>query len=571
MHQKTDQTITQKEQDLLAIIANYESKFTDLQNQNIELKSQLTTKDLLILRNNELILQLQEQLKRAYANRYGRTSERYENVAQIGFFDEMPEETKPEQDLPAIDDEAEVAAEVETKEAQEKQKKKTGRKKLPDYLPREELICALPESELSTEEGYKFSKIGEEISEHLEVIPASVKVIRVIRYKYACRDREEYGIKLAPSLANQAIPKSIAGNGMIAHMLVQKFCYHLPFYRQQQIWKDLEVEIPRATMCNWACKVSELFEPMMNVLKKEIFSSGYIHADETPVTVLDYKEGTIDRPKNKDDPRDKKTSKCFMWVYGNSLNKLVMFDYQKTRSGSHANDFLKGFTGYIQADAYSGYDQVYNKDRIEVACMAHARRKFADILKIDKKHTHANYAMREIQRLYAVEKDIKDLEAKSKDGLSFDEIKKIRLDKAKSVLEELFRWMENLVLKTPPKGSLGIALNYSLKNRKALARYLDEGFLDIDNNFAERAIRPFTLGRKNWLFCGNHDGAKSSAIIYSLLECAKAYDLKPYDYLKYLLDNIKPAMPKEELKKLLPHLVKMPSKTEEQKILQGVF
>ena len=495
----------------------------------------------------------------------------------MGFFDEMPEEAKPQEDLPEVSDAEEVPvdnAANATLDTKDKKKKKTGRKKLPDYLPREELICKLLDSELETEEGHKFIKIGEEISEHLEVIPAQVKVIRVTRYKYACKAREEYGIKLAPNLANQAIPKSMAGNGMIAHMLVQKYCYHLPFYRQEQIWKSLDVDIPRATMCNWAYKVSELLHPLMDVLKKEIFSSGYIHADETPVTVLDYKEGKLailKNDKNKDDPRDQKTSKCYMWIYGNSINNLVMFDYQQTRSGSHANNFLASFKGYIQADAYSGYDQVYNHERIEVGCMAHARRKFADILKIDKRHNHANHAMREIQKLYMVERNIKELKAKSKDELSFDEIKKIRSEKAQPILEELFKWMENLVLKTPPKGSLGMALNYSLKNRRALVRYLDEGFLDIDNNFAERAIRPFTLGRKNWLFCGNHEGAESSAIIYSLIECAKAYEIKPYDYLKYLLDTIKPGMTVEELKALLPHEVKMPIKTDDKKILHGIF
>lgn len=531
---------------------NLKAQNESLLSSILELRNKLNQKDELLVSKEDLIIQLHHKLKMAYAYKYARRSERYDDPRQLKLFDYSEWEAK--QDL--VKDEEE-ALEIKEEDSSNKEKddvvklkKKTGRKKIPSYLPREEVICKLPESELTTEEGYSFTKIGEEVSEHLEVIPASIKVMKIIRYKYACKEREELGVKIAPNLSNQAIPKSIAGNGMVSHMLVQKYCHHLPLYRQEQIWKNLDIDISRSSMCNWISKSSKLFKLMIPLIKKEILSSGYIHADETPVTVLDYKDVDLERIKLENLDL-KKTSRSYMWVYGNSLNKLVLFDYRQSRSGKHAYEFLYGFKGYLQADAYSGYDKIYGSEVIEVGCMAHARRKFSDILKISKNHTHANYACKEIQKLYNIERVLKDLE--EKEDIGFDEIRSIRSKKSRPILEDLFEWMNEIFLKTPAKGSLGLAISYCLKNKDALMRYLDQGYLNIDNNFAERSIRPFAIGRKNWLFSGNHEAAEDSAIIYTLIESAKAYNIKPYDYLKYLLDNIKENMKDEDLRKLLPN------------------
>jgi transposase len=274
------------------------------------------------------------------------------------------------------------------------------------------------------------------------------------------------------------------------------------------------------------------------VLKKSVLDK-YINVDETPVTVLTHRNASGN------------SRQSYMWVYGNSCKKLIFYDYQETRAGRHAYEILRDFEGHIQADAYSGYDQVYTDPaRREVGCWAHARRKFHDIVKVEAKHKEANQALKEIGKLYKLEADIREQEETQK--LTDEQIQQWREEYSVPILNKLESWMSEIMVKTPPKGLLAKAIGYCLKNWAALMEYTKYGYLNIDNNFAENAIRPFALGRKNWLFHGNHKGAEAAAIIYSLLQSAKANGLKPHEYMTYLLDNIK-TTPAAEMEKLLPH------------------
>ncbi len=501
---------------------------------------------------------LTEEVKRLNAAYFGRSSERHVDPADP-LVDAFDEDKAPDS---GTDEDQEDSAEVETITYTRKKKGGVpGRKALPDYLERVRVEYALPESELIAPEGFMFVKIGEVITETLEIIPAKVYVIQHVRFQYACREREEYGVKLAP-VPEQVIPKSIANPGLLAHVLVQKYCYHLPLYRQEMIWRDLEVNLPRNTLCGWVLKCAEVLRPLGAVLQKEILKDGYVHADETPVSVLTHKNGKAKTGEAREvKPDDAQVQKAYMWVYLNSFEHLVMYDYHDNRAGACARDYLKDFRGYIQSDAYSGYDALFqNKERISVGCMAHARRKFASIVKVQKKHANGNHALKEIKALYTIEKEIR--EQKEKDlaagvPIDYEAIKQKRVKEAAPILCKLKSWMDDLSPKAPPKGLLGKALAYSLNNWAELTCYLKEGYLDIDNNAVENAIRPFAIGRKNWLFCGNDEGARAAALIYSLIESAKANHLKPFEYLKYVLTEVKRTTTEEALLKLLPHYAKL--------------
>lgn len=494
----------------------------------------LAEKTTLAERLAEEVKRLTLELKLALAAKYARSTERYVDARQGSLFDE-PEAVVTE----AAEEELE-----ETKSTSKSNKKKPGRKPLPEYLPRVRKEYTLPESELKTEEGFMFVKIGEVTTEELLFIPARVEIIEHVRFKYACKEREEYGVKIAP-MEERVIPQGIASPSLLAHVLVQKYCYHLPLYRQEQKWKELDIELKRNTLCNWVMQCAKLLEPIYEVLKKEVLSSNYIHADETPVTVLTHGQN------------EKNRRRSYMWVYGNSLDRLVFYDYQQTRSGENASTMLQNFKGHIQADAYAGYNQVYLAGkRTEVGCWAHARRNFHDIIKAQATHQHADYALRQIKKLYKVEDDIDRHREAHK--LTYAQIKRWRKKHSTPILKELKVWMEDILPKTMPKGLLGKAISYALNNWKALIEYTKHGHLKIDNNFAENAIRPFALGRKNWLFHGNHKGARASAVIYSILESAKAHGLKPHEYMTHLLTNIKAAKAAEELAALLPHKIEAP-------------
>ncbi len=376
-----------------------------------------------------------------------------------------------------------------------------------------------------------------------QIIPAEIKVIRHIRLKYACKDcegTEDDGptVKIAP-LPIQFIPKGIATPGLVAQLLISKFEDALPFYRQEKIFSRLGIDIPRSTMCGWAIKAAEQCNPLLELLHQKILSGPLINIDETPVQVMK-------------EPGRSNTSKSYMWVFRGGLpdKPVLIFQYHPTRSGQVPNEFLKDYSGYIQTDAYSGYDALGRRpDIYHVGCWSHARRMFVKVVKAASgkgKKGHAEIAIEYIQEIYAVEKSAR------KDQLTPDQIVALRQEKSKPVLEKFKVWLNALAGKTPPKGLLGKAVNYTLKNWPRLVRYLENGYNSPDNNMAENAIRPFVVGRKNWLFFGHPNGASAGSCLYSLIETAKACGLKPYNYLRYLFDNIPFAKTEPDYEKLLP-------------------
>ncbi len=487
-------------------------------NDNVELKEKLIHFE----KEHEKLLGYIRQLKQ---DKYGRKADVVSDVTSLlpGFedlFDEIfIEEKKDEEE------------EVEKPLGKARNK---GRRALPKNLPRHREIHDLSAEEKICACGCELHKIGEEVSERLDYVPAQATVIEIVRFKYACKSCEE-GVKISPVPA-QAIPKGIPTAGLLAHILTSKYVDHIPLYRQSNMLQRIGVDISRGTMSGWVLKCGELLSPLRDLLKEHIVSDTYVRADETPVQVLQ-------------EPNRKDTTKSYIWVYltGGHKNFAVVYEYKETRSGEGPEEFLKDFKGYLQSDAYGGYNGIINRpENTSVGCWAHARRKYIAVVKMfPQKPGKAAEIVGVIRGLYKIEEEMKEQK------LSPEEVRIIRQEKSKPILEKLKKQLQGLKLMVPPKNPLAGAIGYTLNNWNSLTTYLEDGRLDIDNNAAERAIRPFAIGRKNWLFMGNPNGAKAASIIYSLIETAKANGLEPYKYLRYLLETI-PSIAPENISSLLP-------------------
>lgn len=414
--------------------------------------------------------------------------------------------------------------------------KARGRKPLPAELPRVRIEHELPESERQCKCGCQLIEIGEETSEQLDIIPAKIQILVNVRKKYACNQCEQ-GVKTAEAPA-QAIPKSNASAGLLAHIACSKYQDALPLYRQEVVLARHGIEIPRNTLANWMIKSGELIQPLINLMEDQLFSHPILHCDETSVQVL------------KEDGK-KAQSKSYMWVRagGPESQPIRLFHYAPSRSGEVASALLAGFKGYVQTDDYAGYNSACDHDDItQLGCWAHARRKFVEAQKANsgknKKAGKADVAISLIQKLYSVEKFGADLSPESRLAL--------RQEKSKPILEKIRAWLDRALGGALPKGLLGKALAYLDKNWKKLTVYTEDGRLKIDNNTAENAIRPFVVGRKNWLFSNSVQGAKSSANLYSLIETAKASGLEPYAYLKHVFTKLPQANSVAEIEALLP-------------------
>ncbi len=427
-------------------------------------------------------------------------------------------------------------------------RKKRGRKPLPKDLPRIDIIHDLSEDQKQCGCGVKLSRIGEEVSEKLDYIPARLRVERHIRYKYACKVCEGVyddgpTVRIAPSPV-QLIPKSNSTAGLLAHIAVTKFADAVPLYRQQKIFDRLGIDLSRAVMAKWIVQAARHCTGLIDLLRDEIRGGPLINIDETPLQVLN-------------EPGRANTSKSYMWVYrgGQPDHPVLLYQYHPTRSGRVALDFLDGYHGYIQSDDFAGYNHLdQNPDIVHLGCWAHARRKFDKVVKVRKKHRSrranpkslADEALDYIGKLYQIEKEARRRE------LDTVEIYQLRQEKSKPLLDKFEKWLRTHQSLTPPKGLLGMAINYTLSNWKKLIVYIKDGRLRPDNNLAENAIRPFVVGRKNWLFAGSPDGAVSSATFFSLIETAKANDLEPYGYLRHIFKKIPHLQTEEDLEYLLP-------------------
>ena len=477
------------------------------------------------------IAELKEQLKLALLRRYVRKSEKYVESGQQSIFDEAAES--------APETEAEESEEAKAPTAPKGQAKRPAqRRPLPSYIPREVVRHELSEAELLTPEGLRYEPIGVHVSEVLEFIPAKVVVKRHERVKYAIKGREELGVKIAPLSKAPILPKTQAGPSLLAHVAVSKYCHHLPLYRQSQIWSSLDIDLPRNTLCRWMMQVGERCGPLAELLLTEMKSHRHIHVDETPVKMLGSEK------------------KGYMWCYHNEHG--TFYDYQSGRSGSYAAERLKDYEGVVQHDAFSGYNQLFTpgSGHHSAGCLAHARRKFHDVLKASGKKKSAplaSYVLKEIGQLYKIEKICREL--------SPTEREKLRQEKARPIMEKLHKHLVSKQALIPPGSLMGKAVSYLLNHYTELSYYLKNGLVPIDNNPVERKIRPFALGRKNWLFHGSLSGARSAANLYSLIETAKDYGLNPQEYLRELFENLPEAQTTEHLQALLPRAVAQHKKT----------
>jgi transposase len=406
-------------------------------------------------------------------------------------------------------------------------------------MPREVITHDIAEHEKSCDCGAQLVRIGEEISEQIKYIPAKLSVVQHVRPKYACKPCQE-NIKIAP-MPILLLPKSIATPELVAHTVVAKYCDHIPLYRQQNIWDRLGIDMPRSSLCGWLLKVSELCEPLVKLLRENIIAYDYAQADETTVQVLD------------EIGRSNKT-KSYIWCYrGGGIRPSIVYEYQETRGGYHAEEFLSGFKGYLQSDAYSGYSFANKDDDIvRVGCMAHARRKFADIIKIAKTTNGlAHEAIKFFKALYKIEKEARESSLSSQQR--FD----LREGKSRAILKSFKTWLDNHLTKTPIQSKIGEAIRYTLSNWELLNNYLNDGRIEIDNNLLENAIRPFALGRKNWMFMGSPSGARAGATFYTLIETCKANGIEPYQYLCSMLHRIRACITQGNYRKLLPQFIQI--------------
>ena len=416
---------------------------------------------------------------------------------------------------------ADEAAEDRNTEAQpaSRPRRRPRRKPLPEDLPRE-VVMHMPEHDCCPGCGGALRQFGEDVSEQLERIPATFKVIRHIRPKFACNHCERVVEAPAPS---RPIDRGLAGPALLAHVLMSKYGHHLPLYRQAEIFAREGVDLDRSTLAGWVGATSELLAPLTCALRDHVMAGEKLHADDTPVPVLA--------------PGNGKTKTGRLWTYvrddrpaGDETPPAVWFAYSEDRKGEHPRQHLKSFTGALQADAYSGFHHLYGDGSIyEVACWAHARRKFYEIHAIHASPTTTE-ALARIATLYAIEDEIRGKPAELR--------REVRQSRAKPLIDELHRWMEKTVRQLSPKSETAAAIRYSLSRWRALTRYIDDGRLEIDNNSAERALRVVALGRKNYLFAGSDAGGERAAAIYSMIGSAKLNGLDPEQYLRTVLDRI---------------------------------
>ena len=422
----------------------------------------------------------------------------------------------------SITDARKISYTRRTAEITEIKKDHPGRMKLPEHLERREMII----EPAGKTEGCK--KIGEEVTEELEYEPGKLFVNRFVRPKYATPANE--GVIIAP-MVERPLPKAIAGPGLLAQIVIDKYVDHLPLYRQMERFKREGINIAYSTITDWISATCKLITPLYDALFKLILQSDYLHADESPIKVLD---------------KDKKgqTHRGYFWVYHNSIERLVLFDYRQGRGREGPLEILKDFKGHLQTDGYAVYDLFKDKEGITVLhCMAHARRMFFEAQ--DNDPVRASYAMEQIQKLYDIERKAKQ------ENLAAEQISELRQTESILVLEALGQWMKDQYVQTLPKSAIGKALGYSIERWKELMMYTTDGKLNIDNNPVENAIRPVAIGRKNYLFAGSHEAAERSAMLYSLMGTCKLHGINPSVYLKDVLQRIS-NHPINQITRLLP-------------------
>jgi transposase len=386
-----------------------------------------------------------------------------------------------------------------------------GRRPLPAHLPRRRVEIDVPEGEKRCACGHSKTRIGESVAEKLEYQPASFVVIETVRAKYACPHCHE-GVVAAPA-PPQAIEKSLAGEGLLAHVVVSKYVDHTPLHRLAGIFAREGVDLSRTTLCDWVADVARALAPIDQQLRREITAASYLQTDDTTITVLDERGGSF---------------KGRLWTYLDPLARQVVFDATPTHDRDGPATFLAPFVGKLQADAYAGYDALYaNGHVLEIGCWAHGRRRFVEAFLTDGS---AARMVALIQQLYQVEHTCADLAPERR--------RAVRQEQSSPLLAKIDALRQDLARTVLPKSPLGDAVRYLTNQWPALQRFVEDGRLAIDNNRAENQLRVVAVGRKNWLFAGSFEGARRAALLYSLVQSCKLLDVSPFDYLKDVLMRV---------------------------------
>jgi len=477
---------------------------------------------------NIYIQQLEELIKQSNRKFFSSSSEKV-SPDQLGFFNEA-EEIESNDAEPETLEEAEESITIESH-----QRKKKASPRIPEHLPREEIIYDLAEEDkICPHDGTQLKHIGSDDHEQLDIIPAQVKVLKHKRLKYACPCCEHHIV--TAKKPKQPIEKSLSSPGLLAFIATQKYCDALPLYRQSDILSRTGIELHRSNLANWMIKCGELVQPLYNLMHEQLLQRQVIHMDETTVQVLK-------------EPDKAAQSKSYMWLMANFDERpITLFHYASTRSQTvPLRHLMDTQNRALMVDGYQGYQAACTEyDVTRLGCWAHARRKFIDAQKLQSKGKvgKADQALAFIQKLYVIEKKL--------NAQPNDERYTIRQQQAKPIIDKIKIWMGKSLPNVPPKTALGKALQYLHSQWSRLIAYLEDGAYPIDNNLAENQIRPFVVGRKNWLFSNSQAGAKASANLYSLIQTAKANGLNPYAYLKQVFKELPNANSVEDVEKLLP-------------------
>ena len=511
--------LLERERELQAMEDRIATRERDL--QTLAVKSELQAKT--IAEQARRQEQLEHRIAQLLKQLYGRKSERFVDPDQLLLFDE--------DDLKALEQEQrDRLRAAKTPDAKPK-RPGHGRRELPDHLPREVVRHEIPPEQRACPGcGQERVEIGCESSEQLEYVPASFKVLVHERVKYACRGCQEHVAIAAP--APKPIEKGLPGPGLLAHTTLAKYGDHLPLYRLEDIAARSGIVLRRSTLCDWIARAAELAEPLYRHMIGRVLASQVLHTDDTTVKMLD-------------PPRESRTAR--FWGYlGDSGHPYVVYRFTESRKRDGPATFLATFEGYLQADAYGGYDGIYSGGRVrEVACWAHARRKWDQARTTDPARSHHVLAL--IQQLYRIERDAK--------GLTPEEKRAIRQKHSLPILTELEAWLEAERPHLLPKSPAGQAATYVRNQWAALNRYCESGLLSIDNNAAERAMKPCAIGRKNWLFVGSRTGGERAAVLLSLVQSCKHNQVEPWAYLRDIFDRLPrlgPNPASDQLDSLLP-------------------
>ena len=500
-------TIIELEAQISALRKQLKNIAEESKKKEEKLTSQIKT---LKAENNNLMELLKLSKKKLFGSSAEKVAEEY---GQISLFNEAEKERTVLTPEPRIE---EIIIPKHTR------KKKRSYDEIYKDLPVEEVIYDIPEEDKTCNIcGEQLSFLKYETRREIKMIPAKVSVVEHKRAVYVCRSCDKRGVEsnfVTAEAPKPLIEKSLVSASMLSEIINQKYCMGVPLYRLEAEFKNMQINLSRQTMANWIITASNLVKPVYEQMHKELLNSEILHADETTLEVLE-------------EPGRNPQAKSYMWVYttGKSEEKnIILYDYQQGRSGTYAKTFLKGFKGYIHCDGWSGYDKLEEAKR--VGCFAHARRYFKEAMDVQADKTDystiAGQGFMLIEKVFATEHKITEPE----------KIKEIRQTTGKEAVAEFFKFCETT--ETLPKSLTGKAISYAINQKEKLMTYLEDEKLEMTNNKAERAIKPFVIGRKNWLFCNTPGGASASARMYSLIETAKANNLKIYDYLIWLFENI---------------------------------